>query len=68
MKAHISLIAGLKFRLQTPCSFGEKSGVFIRASSTGLHTFFCSFASGGKEKAAQGETLQNAFQTPRSIS
>ena len=80
MKAHIFLIANLKFRLQTPCSFGDMtenvkfSGIpinnflciFIIASSPGLHTFFCLWRV--NKKLPQGETSQNAFQRSRSIS
>ena len=80
MKAHIFLIANLKFRLQTPCSFGDMAGnvkligipinnflcIYIIASSTGLHTLFCLWRV--NKKLPQGETSQNTFQRSRSIS
>ena len=80
MKAHIFLIANLKFRLQTPCSFGDMSEnvkligipinnflcIYIIASSPGLHTLFCLWRV--NKKLPQGETSQNTFQRSRSIS
>ena len=74
MKAHIFLIANLKFRLQTPCSFGDMtenvkfSGIpinnflciFIIASSPGLHTFFCLWKV--NKKLPQGETYKMHFR------
>ena len=55
MKAHIFLIANPKFQLQILCSFGDITKsvkfngipennflcIFIIASSSGVHTFFC---------------------------
>ena len=80
MKAHIFLIANLKFRLQTPCSFGDMAEnvkfigipinnflcIYIIASSPGLHTLFCLWRV--NKKLPQGETSQNTFQRSRSIS
>ena len=80
MKAHIFLIANLKFRLQTPCSFGDMAEnvkligipinnffcIYIIASSPGLHTFFCLWRV--NKKLPQGETSQNTFQRSRWIS
>ena len=80
MKAHIFVIANLKFRLQTPCSFGDMAEnviligipinnflcIYIIASSPGLHTLFCLWRV--NEKLPQGETSQNTFQRSRSIS
>ena len=80
MKAHIFLIADLKFRLQTPCSFGDMAEnvkligipinnflcIYIIASSPGLHTLFCLWRV--NKKLLQGETSQNTFQRSRSIS
>ena len=80
MKAHIFLIANLKFRLQTPCSFGDMAEnvkligipinnflcIYIIASSPGLHTLFCLWRV--NKTLPQGETSQNAFQRSRSIS
>ena len=80
MKAHIFLIANLKFCLQTPCSFGDMAEnvkligipindflcIYIIASSPGLHTSFCLWRV--NKKLPQGETSQNTFQRWRSIS
>ena len=80
MKAHIFLIANLKFRLQTPCSFRDMAEnvkligipinnflcIYIIASSPGLHTLFCLWRV--NKKLPQGETSQNTFQRSRSIS
>ena len=80
MKAHIFLIANLKFRLQTPCIFGDMAEnvkligipinnflcIYIIASSPGLHTLFCLWRV--NKKLPQGETSQNTFQRSRSIS
>ena len=80
MKAHIFLIANLKFRLQTPCSFGDMAEkvkligipinnflcIYIIASSPGLHTLFCLWRV--NKKLPQGETSRNTFQRSRSIS
>ena len=79
MKAHIFLIANLKFCLQTPCSFGDVAEnvkligkpinnlcIYIIASSPGLHTLFCLWRV--NKKLPQGETSQNTFQRSRSIS
>ena len=80
MKAHIFLIANLKFRLQTPCSFGDMAEnvkligipinnflcIYIIASSPVLHTLFCLWRV--NKKLPQGETSQNTFQRSRSIS
>ena len=80
MKAHIFLIANLKFCLQTPCSFGDMAEnvkligipinnflcIYIIASSPGLHTLFCLWRV--NKKLPQGETSQNTFQRSRSIS
>ena len=80
MKAHIFLIADLKFCLQTPCSLGDMAenvkliGIpindflctYIIASSPGLHTLFCLWRV--NKKLPQGETSQNTFQRSRSIS
>ena len=80
MKAHIFLIANLKFRLQTPCSFGDMAEnvkligipinnfwcIYIIASSPGLHTLFCLWRV--NKKLPQGETSQNTFQRSWSIS
>ena len=80
MKAHIFLIANLKFRLQTPCSFENMTEnvkltgipinnilcIYIIASSPGLHTLFCLWRV--NKKLPQGETSQNTFQRSRSIS
>ena len=80
MKAHIFLIANLKFHLQTPCSFGDMAEnvkligipinnflcIYIIASSPGLHTLFCLWRV--NKKLPQGETSQNTFQRSRSIS
>ena len=80
MKAHIFLIANLKFRLQTPCSFGDIAEnvkligipinnflcIYIIASSPGLHTLFCLWRV--NKKLPQGETSQNTFQRSWSIS
>ena len=80
MKAHIFLIANLKFRLQTPCSFGDTTEnvkligipinnflcIYIIASSPRLHTLFCLWRV--NKKLPQGETSQNTFQRSRSIS
>ena len=80
MKAHIFLIANLKFRLQTPCSFGDTAEnvkligipinnflcIYIITSSPGLHTLFCLWRV--NKKLPQGETSQNTFQRSRSIS
>ena len=80
MKAHILLIANLKFRLQTPCSFGDMAEnvkligipinnflcIYIIASSPGSHTLFCLWRV--NKKLPQGETSQNTFQRSRSIS
>ena len=79
MKAHIFLIANLKFHLQTPCSFGDMAEnvkfigipinnflcIYIIASSPGLHTFFCLWRV--NKKLPQVETSQNTFQRSRSI-
>ena len=73
MKAHIFLIANLKFRLQTPCSFGDMAEnvkfigipiinflcIYIIASSPGLHTLFSLWRV--NKKLPQGEISQNAF-------
>ena len=80
MKAHIFLISNLKFRLQTPCSFGDMADnvkligipinnflcIYIIASSPELHTLFCLWRV--NKKLPQGETSQNTFQRSRSIS
>ena len=80
MKANIFLIANLKFRRQTPCSFGDMAEnvkligipinnflcIYIIASSPGLHTLFCLWRV--NKKLPQGETSQNTFQRSRSIS
>ena len=80
MKAHIFLIANLKFRFQTPCSFGDMAEnvkfigipiynflcIYIIASSPGLHTLFCLCRV--NKKLPQGETSQNTFQRSRLIS
>ena len=80
MKAHIFLIPNLKFRLQTPCSFGDMAEnvkligipinnflcIYIIASSPGSHTLFCLWRV--NKKLPQGETSQNTFQRSRSIS
>ena len=80
MKAHIFLISNLKFRLQTPCSFGDMAEnvkligipinnflcIYIITSSPGLHTLFCLWRV--NKKLPQGETSQNTFQRSRSIS
>ena len=80
MKTHIFLIANLKFRLQTPCSFGDMAEnvkligipinnflcIYIIASSPGLHTLFCLWRV--NKKLPQGETAQNTFQRSSSIS
>ena len=72
-ESHIFLTANLKFRLQTPCSFGDTAGkwkligipinnflrIYIIASSPGLHTLFCLWRV--NKKLPQGETSQNAF-------
>ena len=80
MKAHIFLIANLKFCLQTPCTFGNMAEnvkligipinnflcIYIIASSPGLHTLF--FRWRVNKRLPQGETSQNTFQRSRSIS
>ena len=80
MKTHIFLIANLKFRFQTPCSFGDMAEnvkligipinnflcIYIIASSPGLHTLSCLWRV--NKKLPQGETSQNTFQRSRSIS
>ena len=80
MKAHIFLIANLKFCLQTPCSFRDMAEnvkfigipinnflcIYIIASSPGLHTLFCLWRV--NKKLPQCETSQNTFQRSRSIS
>ena len=74
------LISNLKFRLQTPCSFGDMAEnvkligipinnflcIYIIASSPGLHTLFCLWTV--NKKLPRGETSQNTFQRSRSIS
>ena len=80
IEAHIFIIANLKFRLQTPCSFGDMAEnvkligipinnflcIYIIASSPGLHTLFCLWRV--NKNLPQGETSQNTFQRSRSIS
>ena len=73
MKAHIFLFANPKFQLQILCSSGDITKnvklnvipennflcIFIIASSSGVHTFFCLWRV--NKKLPQGETLLNAF-------
>ena len=68
-KPHIFLIANLKFRLQTPCSFGDMAEnvkligipinnflcIYIIASSPGLHTLFLPLES--KQEVTSGWNL-----------
>ena len=79
MKAHIFLIANLKFQLQILCSFGDITKsvklngipennflhIFIIASSPGVHNFFCLWRV--NKKLPHGETSQNEVQRLRSI-
>ena len=80
MKAYIFAIANLKFRHQSPCSFGDVTEnvkfigipildflcIFITASSPGLHTFFCLHRV--NKKLPYGEPHKVKFQRSRSIS
>ena len=79
MKAHIFLIANLKYQLQVLCSFrditisvkldGKPENnflcIFKIASSPGVHTFFCLWRV--NKKLSQGENSQNASPRSRSI-